>query len=614
MCGVAGIYSYHPDAQPVDREELRKIRDHMIARGPDGMGEWYSENGRMALGHRRLSIIDLTDRGSQPMISADGNLVTSFNGEIYNYKSLRKKLEAKGHMFQSDSDTEVLLHLYADQGPAMVSELRGMFAFILWDAKKNGMLLVRDPYGIKPLYYSNDGKTVRVASQVKALVAGGKIATEKDPAGVVGFYLFGSVPEPYTLYNSIKSVPAGCTIWVDKNGISNPRQYFSIAQAWKKSEEHHAENNENIQDLVRTALLDSVQHHMVSDVPVGAFLSAGIDSGTLVGLMAETKQANATQTITLAFDEFMGREEDESVLAAQIAGKYGTQHTTRKITETEFHEDLPNVIRTMDQPSIDGINTWFVSKAAKELGLKVVISGLGGDELFGGYPSFRDLPRSVRCFGLPAKVPYLGELARKFGTTFLAPFNIVSPKIFGLVKYGGNYPGAYFLRRGLFMPWELDDHLDSDFAREGMEKLQPLQLIASFLETGPASSYAKVAVLESSLYMRNQLLCDADWAGMAHSLEIRVPLVDVHLLTSLAPFLNSTSTYNRKKFLAASPSSPLPENIINRRKTGFTVPVAQWLTKSDLFHEKNNSNPKNTRMHWSRQWADVVYSQFTGTR
>ena len=613
MCGVAGIYSYHPDAPPVDRQELGKIRDYMSARGPDGMGEWCSDNGRVGIGHRRLAIIDLTERGAQPMISADGNLIISFNGEIYNYKLLRKRLEARGHTFKSDSDTEVILHLYADHGITMVNELRGMFAFILWDVKKNGMYLVRDPYGIKPLYYATDGKTVRVASQVKALVAGGNILKEKDPAGIVGFFLFGSVPEPYTIYNSIKSVPAGSTIWIDQHGVSGPKQYFSIAQTWKDAEECNVIKQGNIREIVREALIDSVQHHMVSDVSVGAFLSAGIDSGTLVGLMAELDQASITRTITLAFDEFNNRQEDESILAAQTASKYGTQHTTRKLTENEFHEDLPNIIRAMDQPSIDGINTWFVSKAAKELGIKVVISGLGGDELCGGYPSFRDIPRSVRYFGLPSKIPCLGEITRRLATATLTPLNLVSPKIFGLVKYGGNYPGAYFLRRGLFMPWELNNFLDSDFVRAGMEKLQPLQHIASNLEPEPVSDFAKVSILESSLYMRNQLLRDADWAGMAHSLEIRVPLVDVQLLSGLAPFLNTVTANNRKSYFAYSPAIPLPEKIISRRKTGFTTPISEWLASSDLHQGQNNRILKKSSVHWSRQWAEIIHNQFINT-
>ena len=363
------------------------------------------------LGHRRLTIIDLSERGAQPMVSADGKLVVTFNGEIYNYRKLRASLEAKGYAFRTQTDTEVLLHLYAEKGEAMVNDLRGMFAFALWDSEKGGLLLVRDPYGIKPLYYADDGWTLRFASQVKALLAGGKVSRNQEPAGWVGFCLFGSVPEPFTTYQEIRALPAGSTLWVDRVGTREAKQYFSIADTYCSAEAASSSaNNEDLQLGAREALLDSVRHHLVADVPVGAFLSSGIDLGALVGLMRDAGQQDI-QTVTLAFEEFRGRSEDEAPIAAEIATQYGTRHTTRVVTEREFRDDLPKILDAMDQPTIDGLNTWFVSKAANELGLKVVISGLGGDELFGGYPSFRDVPLCVRALAIPGLIPGLGDLA-----------------------------------------------------------------------------------------------------------------------------------------------------------------------------------------------------------
>src|SRR6516225_10303747 len=236
MCGIAGIYAYHYAANAVDRVELRRIRDHMAARGPDGLGEWYSQDERVGLGHRRLTIIDLSERGAQPMVSPDGKLVVTFNGEIYNYRQLRALLEAKGRRFRTQTDTEVLLHLYAEKGEAMVHDLRGMFAFGLWDAEKSALLLARDPYGIKPLYYADDGWTLRFASQVKALLAGGKVSRNPEPAGQVGFYLFGHVPEPFTAYQDIRTLPAGATLIVDKIGAHAPQRYHSIAQVFRDAE------------------------------------------------------------------------------------------------------------------------------------------------------------------------------------------------------------------------------------------------------------------------------------------------------------------------------------------------------------------------------------------
>src|SRR6266702_4992559 len=307
MCGIAGIYAYHYAASAVDRVELQRIRDHMAARGPDGRSEWFSEDERVGLGHRRLSIIDLSDRAAQPMVSANGKLVITFNGEIYNYRQLRALLETRGCVFRTQSDTEVLLHLYAEKGEAMVDDLRGMFAFALWDVDKRALLLARDPYGIKPLYYADDGWTLRFASQVKALLAGQKVSRNPEPAGLVGFCLFGSVPEPFTTYQEIRALPAGSLLWVDRVGTREAKQYFSIADAYCRAEASGVQpvSDADLQAGYREALLDSVRHHLVADVPVGAFLSSGIDSGALVGFMRDAGQQDI-QTVTLAFEEFRG--------------------------------------------------------------------------------------------------------------------------------------------------------------------------------------------------------------------------------------------------------------------------------------------------------------------
>jgi asparagine synthase (glutamine-hydrolysing) len=601
MCGIAGIYAYHYAASAVDPAELRRIRDHMAARGPDGLGEWYSPDERVGFGHRRLTIIDLSDRGSQPMTSANGKLVVTFNGEIYNYRELRSSLEARGYEFRSQSDTEVLLHLYAEMGAAMVNELRGMFAFALWDADKVGLLLARDPYGIKPLYYADDGWTLRFASQVKALLAGGKVSRNPEPAGWVGFYLFGSVPEPFTTFQEIRAVPAGSTIWVDRVGPREAQQYFSIADAYCRAESGSLPvNHEDLQLTAREALLDSVRQHLVADVPVGAFLSSGIDSGALLGLMRDAGQREI-QTVTIAFEEFRGQQEDEAPIAAEVAAQYGAHHVTRIVTEKEFRTDLPQILDAMDQPTIDGLNTWFVSKAARELGLKVAISGLGGDELFGGYPSFQDIPASVQALGMPARIPGLGILGRYILPAILPAG--YKPKTAGLLKYGGTYPGAYFLRRGLFMPWELDCLIGAETARLGMRRLNPLGHIKTLLSPRPRTRFAKVAVLESSLYMRNQLLRDTDWSSMAHSLEVRVPLVDAKLLSQLAPLAVKTGPRS-KWLLANSPQVPLPDKVSQRAKTGFTTPLDGWLQRDPRLDQwRRIPELAVNRCPWARRWA-----------
>jgi asparagine synthase (glutamine-hydrolysing) len=612
MCAINGIYAYHYAANPVDRGELLRTRDHMAARGPDGKGEWASADGCVGLGHRRLAIIDLSDTGTQPM--ASGDLVITFNGEIYNYRALRKELEGKGCKFHSQSDTEVLLHLYATKREAMVHDLRGMFAFAIWDSARRALFLARDPYGIKPLYYVDDGWTFRFASQVKALLAGGAISRDPEPAGQVGFFLFGSVPEPFTTSRAVSALPAGTTLIVDRIGAHEPRRYHSIAQAYCAAEiaargRRPPMGEADVWPEVRAALLDSVRHHLVADVPIGAFLSAGIDSGALVGLMRDAGQQDI-QTVTLAFREFHGRADDEAPLAQEVARLYGTRHTTRIVTETEFTTDLPRILAAMDQPSTDGINTWFVSKAAHELGLKVAISGLGGDELFGGYPSFRDIPRWVRLLAVPSRAPLLGKAFRVAAQPLVRTLG-GSPKVSGLLEFGGTYAGAYLLRRGLFMPWELGHVLGPDVTRDGLRRLAPLRLIAGALAPCHHSPHARVAALETSLYMRNQLLRDTDWASMAHSLEVRVPLVDVTLLQSIAPVVIGREAPlqgpGAKASLAQSPSRPLPTAAVARAKTGFTTPIASWLQAGGLPNAWS-ATPRKVPLsaHWSRQWAECL--------
>jgi asparagine synthase (glutamine-hydrolysing) len=315
---------------------------------------------------------------------------------------------------------------------------------------------------------------------------------------------------------------------------------------------------------------------------------------------------NDIETVTLSFEEFRGKSEDEAPLAAEIARQYDTRHTTRVVTQKEFGDDLPKIIDAMDQPTIDGLNTWFVSKAARELGLKVAISGLGGDELFGGYPSFRDIPRWVRAVSIPARIPGLGEVARRLLTAIGEVIPTFSPKAAGLVKYGGTYAGAYLLRRGLFMPWELDTILGPEMTQLGLRRLDPLRHIGKELRGGPTSDFAKVAVLESGLYMRNQLLRDTDWASMAHSLEVRVPLVDAVLLREMAAVLGRRTAVS-KRLLATAPRLPLPNKIIERPKTGFTTPIQMWLQgDSRIQHWQKVPSVAVKTCPWARRWACEV--------
>ena len=593
MCGLVALFAYGTDAAPVAADELRRIRDRMAVRGPDGAGEWLSGDGRIGLGHRRLSIIDLRSIADQPMAHEGGRLRIVFNGEIYNYRELRTELMQQGRTFRTESDTEVILQLYDRDGADCVNRLRGMFAFALWDERRQGLLLARDPLGIKPLYVADDGRTLRAASQVKALLAGGKVDTRADAAGHCGFFLWGNIPDPYTLYRGIRALPAGTTQWIDRQGARAPHTYWDVAEILAAAEGAPPKDGAA---ALRDALTDSLRHHFVADVPVGVFLSAGLDSTTIAALASEDSADNL-RTLTLGFREYAGRANDETRLAELVAAQRRTRHTTRWVAASEFAQDRAALMDAMDQPSIDGTNTYFVAKAAHEAGLKVALSGLGGDEIFAGYPSFRQVPRLVRLLGPFAGLQGFGRAVRRATAPWLQ--NRVPPKYPGLLEYGTSFAGAYMLRRCLFMPWEIDTVLPQEMVRAGLAELDTL----GRLERGIAklkSPRLKVTALEIAWYMRHQLLRDSDWAGMAHSLEIRVPLVDATLLTRLAPLLAS-ATPPSKSNMADTCRTPLPDPVRHRAKTGFVVPVREWV------QGETAGAPAAARGF--RGWARLVYAQ-----
>ena len=573
MCGIAGIFAYHESAPPVEEGELIRIREAMIYRGPDGAGVWVSPDRRFGLAHRRLSILDLSDRGTQPMATVDGSYRVTFNGEIYNYRELKKELEAKGYRFRSNSDTEVLLYLYAEHGPEMVNRLRGMYAFGIWDENKRELFLARDPFGIKPLYYADNGTTVRFASQVKALLCGEKIDQESDPAGHVGFFVWGSVPEPFTLYRGISQLPAGAWCLVSTRGRSDAVHHFDLRTEILAAQEVRAAVSESeMMAQVLEAIRDSVRRHLISDVPVSAFLSAGLDSAMVTALASELN-AGPLSTVTLGFSEFAGTVDDETTLAKMTAQSLGVPHEVGWVTESDFQQEMSAVLTRMDQPSTDGVNTYFVAKFAAERGIKVALSGLGGDEIFGGYPSFLQVPLLAKTLRPFRAVPAFGVWIRRLIAPVLK--RMTSPKYASLVEYGSDLPGAYLLRRAHRLPWELNDLMDPETVKEGWDRLQTHSMLSASIE-GIHSDKSAVSMLETAWYMRNQLLRDADWAGMAHSLEIRVPFVDIDLFRAALPLL-AQGTAPNKAAIAAQVSPKLPRQILKRRKTGFRVPVELWL-------------------------------------
>ena len=588
MCGIAGIFAYAEDAPQVDAAELLRMRDRMITRGPDGAGMWVAEDRYVGLAHRRLAIVDLSIAGAQPMASRDGHYRIVFNGEIYNFKELREELRQAGAVFESNSDTEVLVQLYAREGGAMCRRLRGMYALAIWDDIEKCLFMARDPFGIKPLYIHDDGRSLRLASQVKGLLAGGTIGRDADPEGERAYWIWGHVPEPRTLYRGIRALTPGTWVKVHRGGQRRTEVFESVANliaGFDRLQSPDGVPNDR-EITLRDVLLDSVRHHLIADVPVCVFLSSGIDSATLAALAAEC--GTALRTVTVGFEEYRGTASDETVLAEQVARRYGADHQTVWIGRHEFEDSFDAFVDSMDQPTIDGLNTWLVARAASQLGHKVALSGLGGDEFFGGYPSFHQIPWIRRLSGPFAAIPGLGAIIRRAGVPLLRRFT--SEKYAGLLEYGATWEGAYTLRRALRMPWETP-------GEEWTQELKPVPELE-----GLRHPDAIVSFLEATYYMRNQLLRDSDWAGMAHSLEVRVPLIDVHLTRHVAMHRREGRSYS-KRDLAAVARPPLPSEIVRRPKTGFTVPVREWM-RTPI------SGVGSTR--GLRGWQEAIGSRFIG--
>lgn len=553
-----------------------KALDRLAARGPDGSGVW--ENDGIFLGHRRLAILDLDERALQPMRSICNRYVIVYNGEIYNYKAIRKEMEQEGIHFKTCSDTEVILALYAKYGEKMLERLHGMFAFVIWDTVTKGAFAARDPYGIKPLYVAVACDLIILASQVKAIRATGLISDMPDSVGQAGFWMLGSVPEPHTWYRDIKSVPAGGCLYIENAHIIEERKWCDISNIWRNAALQRCEklSQYDVQENVRDALRESITRHLVSDVPVGVFLSGGIDSGALAGLISESI-VGKLHGVTISYDEFSGLPEDESPLASEIAKHYGIVHHVRKVKFSEFQHDLPAIIDAMDQPTIDGINTWYASKAVAELGLKVVVSGVGGDELFLGYESFRYLPMLTSFWHGASQLPGAMMISKYI-------FDLQAQRTgINRWRYAAEWmcdiAGAWWLRRSSQAPDSLATVvLGADLI---INNFSPMDWVKDMSGTLAEETTLALAQIESTTYLRNQLLRDSDWASMSHSVELRTPLVDSHLLEKVQPLLPCFSRYKAKQLLANSPVSALPKSVVSKRKTGFGIPVKQWLTRID---------------------------------
>lgn len=598
MCGIAGLLVRGVSAVDALRPVKRMIGS-MMSRGPDADGTWADE--LCVLGHRRLAIQDLGSRAEQPMSSSCGRYVIVFNGEIYNFRELRDSLIKEGVSFRTTSDTEVILSLFIKEGESMLPRLRGMFAFVIWDKLSRSAFVARDPYGIKPLFFAQTVQGLLFASQVKAVLASGLVSRAPCARGQAGYWMLGSVPEPDTWFSDIKALPAGHCCWVVGGLLGALRKWCDIADAWRNDDLISPPDAE-VRERVRNALLSSLTAHLTSDVPVGVFLSGGIDSGALAGMMVEAGAANL-QGITIAYDELAGSHEDEAPVAAALAAHYGIRHHVRRVSRAEFEADLPRILSAMDQPSIDGVNTWYASKAVAELGLKVVVSGVGGDELFQGYKSFNQLPRLVSTWGPTSRLP---------GTMALAQIacNLLARRTGNgrwrlLPDWARTISGAWWLRRSMFTPEDLPALMGADLAAKALKDFSAASWVRCMSGEQPKDLRLALGQIESTTYLRNQLLRDSDWASMDHSVELRTPLVDSWLLNDVRPLLGSFHHFPNKCLLAEAPKRKLPIEVTQRVKTGFNIPIKEWIKeKSDIndFHEIRNSWPRYLALAYQKSF------------
>ena len=593
MCGICGIINF--EGSSVNPAALTKMRDTMAHRGPDdkgavfltGMnGEQRSEGVEfenidqlsdlnvqpsaynIGLAHRRLSIIDLSAAGHQPMSNQDKSVWIIYNGETYNFREIRQELQLKGYRFQSKTDTEVILQLYVEMGERCLEKLKGMFAFAIWDSRSRKLFLARDRIGIKPLYYHWDGQRMVFASEVRALLASGLVPRRLNDTGLQSYLMFGGVQSPLTLIENVYSLMPGHKLVV-QDGVLQIDSYWNI-------QSHPADYSiSDMPEKLPALLEDSIRMRMVSDVPIGAFLSGGIDSSAVVSLMSQSG-VNLIKTVSMVFKE---TEFDERVHARKVAELFGTEHHEIPFTEGDLLSKLPYALTAMDQPTADGVNTYFVSQAAKEAGLTVVLSGLGGDELFGGYESFRAVPKMEQFWRVGRDLPPSVRNVLSLAYRTFSPKNDRHSKISDFLKIGPGILGhSYFIMRTFFAENKLKALLkqktnfwnNEHFCSSHIDLLRRVNSM---------DAINQVSLLEAATYMHNILLRDTDFMSMAHSIEVRVPLIDYRLIELMLsiPGKFKLNGSGPKHLLWKNLRHPLPDSIIHRPKQGFTLPFERWL-------------------------------------
>lgn len=575
MCGVAAIIGR---LDPGLLRTAQAMCDVLRHRGPDADGVWVAPDQTSALTHRRLAIIDLSEDGRQPMTDPDSGHTIVFNGEIYNYRVLRRELEALGDRFRTQSDTEVILKAYARWGRACVQRLRGMFAFVLRDAATGRVLLARDRVGIKPLYWARGpapggGSIVLVASELRAILQTGFVERRIDHTGLSSYLWNGFVIGPGTFIKGIQLLPAGSTAVVDPADPQvAPEIYWRPDPPVRRSTDPGP---------LRERLNEAVSQHLLADVPVGVFLSGGVDSSA-VAAMAARAAGGTIRTFNVSFDE---SQYDEAPYARRVAEQLGTDHIELRLTERAFREQLGDALDSLDQPTFDAINTYFVSRLVRDTGLKVALAGTGGDEIFGGYRSFAELPYLRRLARASAAMPRSMVRAAAYAVARLKTGRpgVVPPqtrwgKLPDALDTGGSLVDLYQVAYGLFTTdflRKLTANGDLSPTRRGLPLVRAAELEALIQSSRELSA---ISTLEVALYLGERLLRDTDCASMAVSLEVRVPLLD-HEVIEAANALDDDVRFEPVRYkglLRRIGLIGLDPAIFDRPKSGFVLPLEVW--------------------------------------
>lgn len=571
MCGIAGVVATGRDG--VDHGLLEALGLTLAHRGPDGDGTWVSDDGRVGFAHRRLAVIDLDPRSDQPMRSADGAITVTYNGELYNHRAVRSDLERQGHRFRTTSDTEVLVEALAAWGTAALQRLRGMFAFAAHDARTGEVVLARDALGIKPAYHALTATGDLVfASEVRALR--GRVQGGLDPEAAADLLLWGSIAAPRTSVHGVRSLPAGSLLRV-RDGRVTEERWAAPVTWWEDSDEDDDAAEERLIEAVRA----SVRAHLIADVPVAVFLSSGVDSGAIASIAAGASGTSGVTALTVR-----DPDSDESSAAAARARAFGLPHEVVDVPLVDADALLDDALEALDQPSVDGVNSFVVARAAAQAGFRVALSGVGGDELFGGYPSatwlrtLGPVHRALRPLGW-STASLLGH-PRSCGWDR----RTLAGRSRWVLAHAGVAHGPYLVVRGVFAPTEVARLLDLDLAEVRRIVEERLGTIPS--EPG-ATAYPSAS--EADQYLRHQLLRDIDATSMASSVEVRTPLVDAELLAAAAACPQRIRARGpAKAVLRAAALHDLPAAA--GPKQGFSVPMQRWVGATD------------PREHWSRTW------------